>query len=224
MSSHEPSSFPPDLSNPYAAPQAEVAAPLGDFDVDQLGAEAIRKAHLSHEASVKSIGSLHFLFTFFSMIGVLSAIYLLTTSRDENTRTGAIIILVVYAGLSVVHLGMGIGLHRLQTWARWIETALVGLAFAATVVVLAAVLALGSLPQTYPILLVYLFFLVVLSFILYLLLSPKGSMVFSPEYREIINKTPYLKYKTSLITKLVLVLFIAVVTLAVVGAFVTSKR
>jgi hypothetical protein len=50
--------------------------------------------------------------------------------------------------------------------------------------------------------------MIIPGYILYLLLSPKGSMVFSPEYWEAIERTPHIKYKTSWLLKGCLILFI----------------
>ena len=48
-------------------------------------------------------------------------------------------------------------------------------------------------------------------YMLYLLLSKKGTMVFSPEYKEIIAQTPHMKYKTSPVVWIALGLIVAVI-------------
>ena len=48
------------------------------------------------------------------------------------------------------------------------------------------------------------------AYILYLMFAAKSKMVFSPEYREIIAATPHLRYRTSFLkTVLVVILIIA---------------
>ena len=62
----------------------------------------------------------------------------------------------------------------------------------------------------------------ILGYILYLLLSAKATTIFSAEYKTIIAQTPHIKYRTSLVVKIVLVLFVAVIVLAVVGGVVVG--
>jgi len=61
-------------------------------------------------------------------------------------------------------------------------------------------------------------------YILYMMVSAKGSMVFSPEYKAIILKTPHVKYKTSLIVKIFLAILLLVIGLAGVGAIMSSLQ
>ena len=49
----------------------------------------------------------------------------------------------------------------------------------------------------------------IVGYILYLMLSEKGSVVFSPAYKEIIARTPHIKYRTSLILKIALAVFVS---------------
>ena len=74
-----------------------------------------------------------------------------------------------------------------------------------------------------PVTLGYLVMGLIVGYILYLLLSPKGSVVFSPAYKEIIAQTPHIKYRTSLILKIVLVLFVSLIGLAIVGAIISTR-
>ena len=59
----------PDDFNPYAPP----AAPLGEAPLVASGnlaeAEAMRRRYLNHEASVKSIGSLHYMAAVLTLLG-----------------------------------------------------------------------------------------------------------------------------------------------------------
>ncbi|MBN2296713.1 MAG: hypothetical protein JXM70_30080 [Pirellulales bacterium] len=56
------------------------------------------------------------------------------------------------------------------------------------------------------------------AYILYLMLSRKATVVFSPKYREIIARTPHIKYKTSLAVKIILGIFLAMFVTAIVAA------
>ena len=53
-------------------------------------------------------------------------------------------------------------------------------------------------------------------YILYLVLSEKGKMVFSPGYQDIIQQTPHIKYKTSILVSIVVALFIAIVVVGLI--------
>jgi succinate dehydrogenase/fumarate reductase cytochrome b subunit len=50
-------------------------------------------------------------------------------------------------------------------------------------------------------------------YVLYLLHSKKGVMVFSPEYRQVIEATPQIRYRTSLLAWL----FLGLIVLALMG-------
>ncbi len=49
-------------------------------------------------------------------------------------------------------------------------------------------------------------------------------MVFSPEYREIIARTPHIRYKTSWIVKLFLIILVTVLIMAVVGGIFSARQ
>ena len=107
--------------------------------------------------------------------------------------------LLVFVLTACFLLAVAIGLWRLQTWARWIA---VVLAFPGLLAV-----PLGTLINGY---------------ILYLLLTAKGAMVFSKEYRKIIEATPHIKYQSSKIVLVLLVLLLTVLLLAIGAALFTS--
>ena len=97
---------------------------------------------------------------------------------------------VVLAGIGVLYLVFGlvqgataIGLRKLQTWARYVA-------------VLFSVIGLIGIPIG----------TLISGYFLYLLLSKKGSVVFSEEYKHVIAATPHIKYKTSIIVVIFLVL------------------
>jgi hypothetical protein len=205
--------------NPYAAPRAEAGAPVADLAGDLAEAEAIRRAHLGHEASVQSIGSLHLLSAFFAAIGVIGAGALLVQTAEEGARLRALAMLVGYVASMGVNFALGLGLRRLQPWARWTEAAFTSLGAAFSLLVILVALITGMM----PLLLIYGVGLLILGYILYLLLSRKGTVVFSPQYRTIVEKTPHLKYRTSLILKIGLVFLIAVVIIAVTSVLYVGR-
>lgn len=176
-------------NNPYAPPESPI---LLDTTSD---AEAVRKEHIKHEASVKSIG---FLYWLAAVALVLSGVALLLRSREAADFQR----LPLYGGLLLV-LGvllflLGTGLRQLKKWARipagiWAGVGLLGFP-------------LGTLINAY---------------ILYLICCKKGSVVFSDAYKQVIQQTPHVKYKTSILIWLLLILLI----LVAFGAYAAySKR
>src|SRR5262249_11951409 len=126
-------------------------------------------------------------------------------------------VFAVYLGFFLINLALGIGLTRLRPWARWAEAALVGLYLA-----LNAVTTFGALfmvgPAAGPVLFGAAITWTILGAILWLLLSRKGAVVFSPEYQDVIARTPHIKYKTSFLAKFLLVLILGGLALAAVMA------
>jgi len=91
--------------NPYAAP----AAPVEDVSAN-AEAEAIRKAHISHEASIKAVGLLYYL----GGIGVtLAALAGLVGAKDASV--GVTLLLI---GLGVGQFFAGWGVRALRPWGR----------------------------------------------------------------------------------------------------------
>lgn len=161
--------------NPYLTPSVDVTPPS-----QQSQAEQIRKSHLKHEASVKSIGTLYLLAAFIFIVAGI--ILLVNGSKDFEPAVLAFFVLV--GGL---YLATGIALKRLRKWSRIVAT------------ILACVGLLGFPIGT-----------LISAYILYLLLSARGSMVFSPEYKQIIADTPHVKYQSSKAVKWILVIMVLV--------------
>jgi len=179
-------------NNPYASPAAvnSVDAPLTD-------AEAIRTRYLSHEASVKSIGTLYMLGAILMVLsgGVMLVVMLVGVLKIRTVSAEAAILAVVffiYLGLGILQGATAMGIRKLQNWARYVA------------VVFSVIGLLGFPIGT-----------IISAYFLYLLLSQKGTMVFSDEYKEIIAATPHIKYKTSII---VIILLILLVVILVFGA------
>jgi len=143
-------------------------------------AEQTRRAHLSHEASVRSVGGLYLLGA------VLVSLLLLGITITPVVRIGLGELVIM---LTCVVLGgvAGWGVLRWKFWAR----------FLAGVVALFGLLAfpVGTLINGY---------------ILYLLFSKKGATVFSAEYQRIIAQTPHVKHRTSVVAWVALGLILAI--------------
>ncbi len=179
--------------NPYEAP--EVGYSEGNIADSNL--EVIRREHLSHEASTQSIGILYFLG---GSIVFIASLGLLLAPRFANQAATPTAIIYLFPVLGVLQLVVAYGLRKLKSWARIPAGLISGLGLFA--------FPIGTLINLY---------------ILYLIFSPKGRMVFSSEYRTIIDQTPHIKYQTSIIVKIFLFLLLAIILLGVVAAFFTAR-
>lgn len=186
--------------NPYAAPaEGPVLSKPVLVPIDQSAAEAIRRRYLSHEASVKAIGSLSIFgavvlgcMMFYALAQALG----LVAPSDEELREmeyGHLVyagVAAVFLVLAVISALVGIGLRRLRPWARWVETAFCALGL---IVGLVTFNVLGVLFDIC---------------ILYLMQSSKGEMVFSPAYKNIIAQTPQIKYRIHKAVKILLMILV----------------
>ena len=178
-------------TNPYASPAAVnyVDAPLTD-------AEAIRKRHLSHEASVKSIGSLYMLGAILMVLGGGGMLVVTLFGQAGNIEpavvAGMAVVACFYLGLGILQGATAMGLRKLQKWAR-------------SVAVVFSVIGLIAIPIG----------TIISAYFLYLLLSQKGKMVFSEECKQIIAATPHIKYKTSIIVVILLILLVVILVFSV---------
>jgi hypothetical protein len=212
-----------DETNPYAPPKASLEGAPRAATPDLERAEAMRRHYLNHEASVKSIGSLYLLgavlggfFTVFALIVMFGGGPGLAPGAADQTGLMAFVA-VLYGGITALSTVLGIGLIRLRTWARWIVAVLTGLNLVASLFYVAVL----ALARPHPVFFVIAgITLLIPAYILYLLVSPKGTVVFSPEYRRIIEQTPHIKYKTSCLVKGLLILILAPIIIGiVVGIF-----
>ena len=174
-------------SNPYAPPTARV----DDVGVADSEAEAIRQEHITHEASVRSVGILYLLSAAFAAIaGVVIAF----AGAFGDSNNGLMLGLgSVYVVLAVVSFLLGRGIRQLRPWAR------------TTSIVLSCIGLLGFPVGT-----------LINGYILYLMLSAKGKRIFEPDYADIVAATPHIKYKTSLLVWILLALFLLGIGAAIV--------
>lgn len=164
-------------------------------------AEAMRTAHIKHEASVKSIGLLYYLggagLTLIGMVMLVSAVSGTAPGRDKPETIGIGVFMMV---LAAGQIWVGTGLRRLRGWARIPTGILSGIGLLG--------FPLGTLINGY---------------ILYLVFSKKGATVFSPEYQDVIRQTPHIKYKTSIVVWILLGLILLVI-IAAISASVFSRH
>ena len=173
-------------TSPYAPPVSTAAPEISST----LDAEAIRREHIKHEASVKSLGSLYYIGFAISLlmaIGVACSLLLGKSNGEAGQSWGA------FAGWSVfsmIQFLVGKGLRGLKRDARGVAG------------IFAAIGVIGFPVGT-----------LISAYLLYLLFSQKGAMVFSPAYKQVIAETPHIRNKTSVVVwvllGIVLLLFLA---------------
>tara|TARA_R110002049_G_scaffold2750_2_gene21470 strand:- start:259205 stop:259870 length:666 start_codon:yes stop_codon:yes gene_type:complete len=179
--------------NPYA-PTADVSSPETDHD----DAETMRKFYLSHEASVKSIGTLFFLGAIFLVLiglSVLASMLGAANHPDPNARVIVGVIGLVYLVMGLFQGLTGVAIRQLRPWSR-----------------IAAIILSGIGLLGFPI------GTLISGYFLYLLVSEKGKMVFSPAYQKVIQQTPHIKYKTSIIVWILLGILLFILSLGLVAA------
>jgi hypothetical protein len=167
--------------------------------------EAIRHKHLSHEASIKSVGFLYLLGGAIGLlIGtsyVIPGISIMSSPQRMGQMSmqsyGAVFMIVgvIVFLLGVAQMAVGSGFRRLALWSKIPGAILAGIGM--------LLFPIGTLINGY---------------VLYLLLSAKGSMVFSPEYKEVIFQTPHMKYKTSIVVWVFVGLLALLFVIAIVAA------
>ena len=106
-------------------------------------------------------------------------------------------------------------------WGRWAAVVLIGLGFLISLGSV-AFSAMSSPSEFGASLAGAVVGSIIPAYVLYLLLSAKGTMVFSPEYKRIIAETPHVKYRTSCIVWGFLVVLLVILAIAVIGGVVSS--
>lgn len=205
--------------NPYAPSGSSYSdAPLdSNFDLSQ--AELIRKSHLNHEANIQSFGCLYMLGGILGIIGGIAyigiGIFIMSGRLPASAGAGA---------------GAGAGQEPL---VAGIITSVVGIVL---LVIASAQLFAGRSMQTLnpsgKILAIVVSSIGLLGFpcgtiisgyLLYLLVSAKGEMVYSSAYKEVIQATPHIRYRTSIIVWIFLFLLIGVILLGIVAAIFGAR-
>jgi hypothetical protein len=181
-----------------AACKPLVVQRLREGETANSAAEAMRNEYLKHEASVKSIGVLYYLGGAGLM---LAGIVTLFASGTDFSGIGGIIISALLFLVGAGQLWVGTGLRRLRSWARVPTGILSGLGL------------IG-----FP------FGTIINAYILYLIFSKKGKTVFSDEYQAVIEQTPNIKYRTSIVVWVLLGLVLVLIAFGVVAAFLSRSR
>ncbi|MET0497735.1 MAG: hypothetical protein ABW106_05615 [Steroidobacteraceae bacterium] len=172
--------------NPYAPPKAQV----GDVTTAGSEAEAVRREHIKHETSIRSIGLLYY---FSGGMFCIGSVVLLVASFNISLELPVAIVCSIYLVLGILVLFLARGIRNLRPWARKTSLVLSGIGLLGFPV--------GTLVNGY---------------ILYLLLSKQGKRIFEADYPDIVAATPDVKYRTSVVVWVA----VAILILAVVAAIV----
>ncbi len=196
-----PAALPADAAtrNPYAAGTAIPGSRLPAGDATAADAESIRRYHIKHEASVKSIGTLYMLGAIFLIPAGLFFIGMTVANAWGQARveTGfAVIIGGIYLLIGGLQAYTALGLRRLNPVARRIAIALSCFGLLG--------FPIGTLISAY---------------FLYLLLSEKGKMLFTPQYHAIVQQTPHVKYRTSILVWILVAILGTLFIVLMVAAF-----
>ena len=186
--------------NPFASPAA--ISPILGVAGEGSEFESIRRTHLNHEASIKSFGFLYYLSGAIAIISGVSILGTLTFIfvTGELPRDHNLFILglgVIYTLLGSYQIYVARGLRKLSIAGRGGATffGVLGLLF----------FPIGTLVSAY---------------MLYLLWSQKGQVIFSPKYQHVLEATPHIVYKTSKVVWIALALLIIFIVIAVAGTMV----
>lgn len=188
----EPPPMPAVSSDSFAKASANAA--------DQT--EALRREHLTHEASIQSVGSLYCLGGF---LVALVAVASLVGGAVGSSETGPAAVgvgagmAVVLGGIAAIQFWVGLGLRRLNPKATIPATILAAIGLFG--------FPLGTLINGY---------------VLYLLHSRKGKVVLGEGYREIVQATPHIRYKTPAWLIVVVVLLVLLVLIGIATAVGSS--
>ena len=130
---------------------------------------------------------------------VMGVSFLLTPDAPgemPSATTGIFMLVfsVFVLALSVGQIFAAVGLRTLASWAKIPASIIAGFGLLGVPV--------GTLISAY---------------VLYLIWSEKGKMVFSPEYKDVIRQTPHIKYKTSIIVWIFLGLLVTVILFGIAG-------
>lgn len=174
--------------NPYAAPQSQVLQATSHD-------ERIREEHIKTEATIKSIGLLFYLAAF-----VLVAVCVSLLAGSAHGMTGGTLL----GGGICVLLTFGVGataygLRRLRGWAR-----------IPAIVISTIVLIIGLINLSLGV--------IIHIYILAKLMGKEARFIMTPEYQRIIAATPHVKYKTSILVKVLLALLLILLIGIIVAA------
>ena len=163
--------------------QNPYAAPQSQVLQSTTSDEAIRQEHINTEATIKSVGALYYLGALFLPLAGVFSIVEGVKSNDVPQLVGGIFFVILGIGQGFI----AFGLRRLRSWAR-IPT-----------IILSCIGLLGFPLGT-----------LINAYILAKVCGKQGQFVMTPEYHRIIEVTPHVKRKTSIVAMVLLAILIII--------------
>ena len=158
----------------------------------------IRRSHIAHEATLRSLGLLYYLGALFLIL--LATITLALGSPADTPSPLSDPLTAALALIGALLLGLtGRGLRTMQPWAR------------------IPVMSLSTLGLFY-----FPMGTMICGYILYLVLCRQGQMVFSQDYQQIIKATPEIDYRTPWIAWLLFGLILLIMLSATFGRLLSE--
>jgi hypothetical protein len=187
--------------NPYAPPTEDRSASVVEKDTDQVGNQ--RTKHLRRESCIRVAGLIGLILAGCAVLTFgVGALFELYRQEEEGIELWMhrrwVARMICVNSIAVLAFVTSLGLFRLRNWGRWALTIVIALPLPVLVCVWLLLnrtaspevqesidsvgLTIASVISALP-----------YSFLLFLMWSPKGSIVFSAEYRESIRQTPHLR-------------------------------
>lgn len=181
-----------------ASPYDPPASPVSDPPTALAAAEELRRAHIGHERRLKAMGVLYLLIG--ASLGAvwLTLVYGLLSSSTRPASATDVGMFAVLGVLLVAWLALGVGYVRLRPWVKVPTGILSGIGLLGFPV--------GTAFHAY---------------LLWLVFSAKGKVILGPSYREVVQATPHVRYRSSpmqlVAVGLVLLLVVFVVIMLVLN-------
>lgn len=224
MDTDSPDVVPAGNINPYAAPADDVESP-SPVEPQFADAEAIRREHIKHEASVRSIGLLLYLGAVVLILsGVIGIASLVGAGRIRTEFDGMLSFLLF--GLGILYFFLGRGIRTLRSWARWTTVAVIAIPLLLNLVLIVIAGASLRSGEAHVGGMIGRFIIAALIpvYLLNLLLSAESATIFAPAYKEIVARTPQIKCKTSVVVVVLLIVVAVLLVLTLVLPIVAQLR
>ena len=158
------------------------APPEAQATAPDSPAELTRRQHINTEATIRSLGSLYVAGGVFMIIG---GTRVLSNFQARDTTAETVGYLLGAIGVPIILIVLGLKMRKL----RKVAVIIGGLFHLGTLFLVPIGTLIGSL-------------------ILFSIFNKKGRYVVTQEYKEIVVQTPHIKYRTSIITWLLLAIFL----------------
>lgn len=169
--------------------------------------EETRRNYLSHERSVRSAGTIFVLGgSLLLMAGILGPF-----SKDETAPASGppvpfafrLLVSVLLALFGAAEIWIGLRIRKLDPRFRIAAAVMAGLGVAGGI--------LSCIGWIVP------------AYILWLLVSKKGQVVFSEQYARVVERTPHIKAKMWIVLKILLILFGVLMALGILGLILSPN-